>query len=97
MLFEPLGRMSLSNYLGASVVVFFVSTVADFTTMTTIGPALLLALGVLLTQNIASRLWLHYFKYGPVEWIWRMITWREPVALVSRNRRAAVSASSALR
>ncbi|WP_166793249.1 DUF418 domain-containing protein [Cryobacterium lactosi] len=97
MLFEPLGRMSLSNYLGASVIVFFISTVVDFTTMTTIGPALLLALGILLTQNIASRLWLHYFRYGPVEWIWRMITWREPVSLISPHRRAAVRARSALR
>ncbi|MBB5640522.1 DUF418 domain-containing protein [Cryobacterium roopkundense] len=80
-LFEPIGRMSLSNYVGASVIVFSVSAVVDFTTMTTIGPVLLLALGILVMQNVASRVWLHYFRYGPVEWIWRMVTWRERISL----------------
>lgn len=88
-LFEPIGRMSLSNYVGASVIVFSVSKAVDFTTMTTTGPVLLLALGILVTQNVASRMWLHYFRYGPVEWIWRMVTWRERISLIAPSPQTA--------
>jgi uncharacterized membrane protein YeiB len=23
-----------------------------------------------------SRIWLRHFRYGPLEWVWRAITWR---------------------
>ncbi|MDJ0318969.1 DUF418 domain-containing protein [Pseudarthrobacter sp. PS3-L1] len=90
-LFEPLGRMSLSNYVGASSIAFSVSKVIDFTTMTTMWPALLLTVGILVTQNISSRVWLHYFNYGPLEWIWRMATWREPISLLAPSPRMSTA------
>jgi uncharacterized protein len=30
---------------------------------------------VFLVQIVLSRIWLHYFEYGPVEWIWRSATY----------------------
>ncbi len=73
--------MSLSNYVGASVIVFAVTRFVDFATMTSVIPALSLAVSILIVQNIVSRLWLRSFRYGPAEWIWRMVTWRELVPL----------------
>jgi len=26
-------------------------------------------------ELLLCRLWLHYFKFGPLEWIWRMLTY----------------------
>jgi uncharacterized protein len=78
-LFEALGRMALTNYLMASIIV--VSLVAavpalDASQRSDPAPGLLLAAGVLVVQAVASRLWLTRFAYGPAEWLWRTITWR---------------------
>ncbi len=35
----------------------------------------LIALGVYAFQIGFSALWLKYFKFGPVEWVWRMLTY----------------------
>lgn len=35
----------------------------------------LIALGVYAFQTGFSALWLRRFKFGPVEWIWRMLTY----------------------
>jgi uncharacterized protein len=32
-------------------------------------------------QMIASRAWLSYAAFGPVEWLWRMFTYRRQVPL----------------
>jgi uncharacterized protein len=34
-------------------------------------------LGIWALQLIVSPLWLQYFRYGPLEWLWRSLTyWR---------------------
>ena len=35
----------------------------------------LIALGVYTLQLLFSRFWLGRFRFGPVEWIWRMLTY----------------------
>ncbi|GAB2478287.1 hypothetical protein GCM10027063_19650 [Promicromonospora xylanilytica] len=79
--FEPLGRMALSNYVGAAVVMALVPLVADVGHLTGVGPVVALALALIVAQSLLSRLWLTYFAYGPVEWLWRAATWLRPVAL----------------
>ncbi|MBR4478940.1 MAG: DUF418 domain-containing protein, partial [Bacteroidales bacterium] len=29
-----------------------------------------------------SRFWLNHFLYGPVEWVWRMITYRKRLPML---------------
>jgi uncharacterized protein len=43
----------------------------------TMGPTLYLPLGVAIyvVQLLASRAWLSGFQYGPLEWLWRMLTY----------------------
>jgi uncharacterized membrane protein YeiB len=79
--FDPLGRMALSNYVGASLIVFAVGRFADFTRVDTLLPVVALAVAILTLQSLASRLWLRSFRYGPLEWLWRMVTWRELMPL----------------
>ncbi|GAA3114357.1 DUF418 domain-containing protein [Planomonospora alba] len=82
----PLGRMALTNYLlsTAAILGTLPLLVADPTRLSV--PAL--AVAVLAAQVVFSRWWLARYRYGPVEWLWRCLTWLERVP----NRRAAVPA-----
>ena len=42
----------------------------------------MIALGVYLIQMLFSRFWLNHFLYGPVEWVWRMITYRKRLPML---------------
>ena len=84
--FEPLGRMALTNYIGGAVAMAVAAIVVDFEHMTGGALLLLLSLAVIAVQSVLSRLWLSRFVYGPFEWVWRVVTWWRPVAF-RRNRR----------
>ncbi|HZA03694.1 MAG TPA: DUF418 domain-containing protein [Propionibacteriaceae bacterium] len=90
--FDPLGRMALSNYVGGSLIVYAVAQVIDFRSMISAAPTSALATVILLMQSLVSRLWLRYFAQGPLEWVWRSLTWREPQALRRRPQPGAVLA-----
>jgi uncharacterized membrane protein YeiB len=90
--FEPLGRMALSNYVGAAIVMALVPLVADVGHMTSVGPVVVLSLALIVAQSLLSRLWLTYFTYGPVEWVWRTATWLRPVAFRRDARRPVPAA-----
>ena len=77
--FAAVGRMALTNYLMQSLVIGFV--------LLGIGPGLALAgkigtaavTGIVVAffalQILVSRWWLRHFAYGPVEWVWRALTY----------------------
>ena len=75
----PVGRMALSNYLMHSLVgiaVFYGIGLG-------IGPrhglqGVLVAFVLLFAVQIGlSRWWLARFRFGPVEWVWRSLTYRQ--------------------
>ncbi|MDA0633917.1 DUF418 domain-containing protein [Nonomuraea sp. MCN248] len=70
---EPLGRMALTNYVTGTLVIFLTGGLIDA------GPGrwpVLAVAGVtLVAQVLFSRWWLGRFRYGPLEWVWRMLTW----------------------
>ena len=78
--FEPLGRMALTNYVGAAIVMALVAQLWDFGQLTSVTPVVVLSLVVIAVQSVLSRLWLKRFVYGPVEWLWRSVTWLRPAA-----------------
>jgi uncharacterized membrane protein YeiB len=88
--FEPLGRMALSNYVGAAIVMALAASVVDFGHLTTVTPVVALSLVLIVAQSLLSRLWLRYFRYGPVEWLWRTVTWLRPVTLRRDARPTAI-------
>ncbi len=76
----PYGRMALTNYLMQSLFQawFFYGWGLSYFGM---GRAnqLLFAIAIILLQIIFSHWWLNRFAYGPMEWIWRGITyWQFP-------------------
>lgn len=79
--FEPLGRMALTNYLAASVVFAVAGSIVRFRELDDLAAVSVGALVLIAAQSMLSRLWLRHFRYGPVEWVWRMATWRRAVPL----------------
>ncbi|ROO85020.1 putative membrane protein YeiB [Actinocorallia herbida] len=94
-IFAPLGRMSLTHYLSATVLVLAAAPfLADPSGAPRPGMILITLVAVLLLQWTASVLWLRRHRRGPVEWVWHLLTWaRLPAPL----RRETVAPSPTVR
>lgn len=68
---EPLGRMALTNYLLATVLVLAAARALGTATGWEGAQVLVVAAAVVAVQWVASRLWLRHHRHGPVEWLWR--------------------------
>lgn len=71
------GRMSLTNFIGQSVICTFLFYSWGLHLGLTLGTSLsiLLAIMVLVAQVFFSRFWLNYHKQGPLEHLWHKLTW----------------------
>jgi uncharacterized protein len=71
------GRMALTNYLGTSLVCVLLFEGFGLGLYGRLGRAQLLfiVLPVWLAQAILSPFWLRRFRYGPMEWLWRSLTY----------------------
>ena len=71
------GRMALTNYIGQSLIGIVLFYGLGFGLGTHFGliHIELTALAVFLIQILVSRLWLRYFRFGPLEWLWRICTY----------------------
>jgi uncharacterized protein len=75
--FGPAGRMALSVYVSQTVIgvlIFFgfgLGLLGRFGNRVTIP----MGLAVFALQVWASRAWLTRFRFGPLEWVWRSLTW----------------------
>mgnify|MGYP000856825128 CR=1 FL=1 len=73
----PAGRMALSNYLLQSLVctgIFYGYGLRYFEQMPRVWQ-LPFALALFALQVLMSRCWLHWFRFGPMEWLWRSVTY----------------------
>lgn len=66
-LLEPLGRMALTNYITATLLVVAADPLLGLAQSTHWTSAMLLAVGILTVQTVASHWWLRRFRYGPME------------------------------
>jgi uncharacterized protein len=74
--FAPLGRMALTNYLTATVLVLAVTPLIGGTPGNWPSTTVLLIAGTILAaQWLFSTLWLRGYRQGPLEWLWRWATW----------------------
>ena len=71
------GRMALSCYICQSLIGIFLFYGVGLGLGTSFGliHIELTALAVFLLQILCSRLWLHYFRFGLLEWLWRLFTY----------------------
>lgn len=72
---EPLGRMALTNYITATLVVTVATPLLGLRGSARWDIAMLLAAGILVVQAVLSRWWLRRMRYGPLEWCVRCVTW----------------------
>jgi uncharacterized protein len=79
----PAGRMALTTYLTQSVMGVILFYGIGFGLWQRLAPIPVygIAFAVFATQLVVSRLWMEPFAYGPVEWLWRRLTYRRPLAL----------------
>ncbi|HEU4507478.1 MAG TPA: DUF418 domain-containing protein [Pyrinomonadaceae bacterium] len=87
----PLGRMALTNYLMQTVICLVIFYGGR--QITQVGPAkcVLLALVIFTVQVMLSTWWLQLFKMGPVEWLWRTLSYGQVQPLVRQTRTAVAS------
>ena len=74
-IFAPVGQMAFTNYLSQSIitsVIFYgfhkYGTLQRYELYYIVG-------GIWLFQIIFSTIWLRYFNFGPLEWVWRSLTY----------------------
>jgi uncharacterized protein len=94
--FAPAGRMALTNYLAQGLVYAFVIFGA--------GPGLglagrigtsqviLICIAFFALQVAFSHWWLARYRFGPMEWLWRALTYgeRPPFYIASRHPSPAI-------
>ena len=75
---EAVGRMALTNYLMHSVVFTMLANGYGFGLYGRVAPSVgvLLTLMMFMLQIPLSAWWLSRFRFGPVEWLWRSLTYR---------------------
>ena len=81
------GRMALTNYIGQSVFGMVIYYGIGFGLGASMGLAYveLVAIGVFFIQMFCSYTWLKRFQFGPLEWIWRMLTYGKRLRIVKRE------------
>lgn len=77
------GRMALTNYIMHSVVGLFLFSSVGLGWYETLRPSETLATAIIVffVQIYLSKLWLRYFKFGPLEWIWRCFTYKKLLSI----------------
>jgi uncharacterized protein len=85
------GKMALTNYMMHSVFCMFVFTGVGFGLFGQLErfELLYVVLGIWVFQLITSPIWLKYFQYGPMEWVWRSLTYqkRQPFKILDSTKK----------
>ncbi|MGE7694626.1 DUF418 domain-containing protein [Lysinibacillus sp. NPDC094177] len=86
-LFSPLkdyGRMALTNYLGQTALILIIGNAFHLIENIRFIQSLWICIGIYIFQLLFSKIWLNFFKFGPLEWLWRMGTyWAVPSLLIT--------------
>jgi len=86
--FALVGRMALTNYISQSVVLTFLSYGWGLGLALQLGgyQVLGICIALFIGQVFFSRMWLTRFSFGPLEWVWRCITYWKVLPLRSASR-----------
>ena len=79
----PMGRMALTNYLMQTLIGITIYYGVGFGLGGNIGPSYFIPIGlcVYALQVAYSNWWFKHFNYGPMEWIWRQLTYGKKLPL----------------
>ena len=86
-LFAPVGRMALTAYIGHGVLFLLFAHPFGIYLRPAIPPAagFAIAVGVFLTFSFLCQAWLRRYRFGPLEWLWRSLTYGEAQPLRIRG------------
>lgn len=75
----PMGRMALTNYIMHSVILtsIFYGYAGGLYGEISRAPQMLIVLAIVIIQIPLSSLWLKHFQFGPLEWLWRSLTYKK--------------------
>lgn len=94
--FAPMGRLALTNYIGATLIMLAASTVISLPDSPKAWDiAFLFVAGMLVFQMVLSWVWDRTLGQGPLERLWRMVTWWSFTPKRSDNREPSNRESSA--
>lgn len=81
------GKMALTNYLMHSVICMFVFTGVGFGLFGQLErfELLYVVVAIWIFQLIVSASWLKYFQFGPMEWLWRGLSYMQKPPFRKRN------------
>ena len=84
---KPIGRMALTNYILQTIICIFIFYNFGFNLIgrTGLKYAVIIVVLVLLFQIVFSNIWLKYFRFGPLEWIWRSLTYKKRIHIKYEN------------
>jgi len=82
---QAVGRLALTNYLLQTLICTALFYNFGFGLFGELGPAfvILTAIAIYLSQILLSVFWVRRFRFGPVEWLWRSLTYgrRQPIRI----------------
>ncbi len=80
---KPVGRMALTNYIMQTVVCLIVFYNFGFNLFGRLGlvTIVFIVIGIVTLQIVLSTIWFKYFRFGPLEWLWRTLTYRKRIQL----------------
>lgn len=89
-LLAPVGRMALTNYLLQTIICVTIFYGYGFGYFGKVGAleATLIALVIFGVQIVLSVIWMKYFAYGPMEWVWRQLTYKKRLSLKKARENA---------
>jgi uncharacterized protein len=89
MILAPVGQMALTNYLSQSLICTFIFYGWGLGLVGKVGTAVVipLTLAIFVVQIVISGAWLKRFRFGPVEWAWRSLSYGQRQSM----RRAGVT------
>jgi uncharacterized protein len=77
--FTPMGRMALTNYIMHSVILttIFYGYAGGYFGEISRAPQMLIVLAIVVFQLLFSRWWLNNYAFGPLEWLWRCLSYKK--------------------
>ncbi|WP_138416509.1 DUF418 domain-containing protein [Aquibacillus sediminis] len=86
---EKVGRMSLTNYILQSIICFLLFYSVGFGLYGKVSPLASIGLVMIIftVQILFSHKWLKHFRFGPLEGLWRSLTYQQKLPLKRNQRR----------
>lgn len=81
---QPVGQMALTNYIMQTVIMMIIFYGFNLFNRVDAVYFIPIVLAVFIVQVIYSHLWMRVFRFGPLEWIWRTVTYLKVLPIKRR-------------